>query len=65
MTATEQRPEGGPAEAEPVPITRYPNRRLYDRSQGRYVTLPEIAELVRRGKTVSVRDSAKALPEAP
>lgn len=57
MTATEQRPEGGPAEAEPVPITRYPNRRLYDRSQGRYVTLPEIADLVRRGKTVAVRDS--------
>jgi polyhydroxyalkanoate synthesis repressor PhaR len=44
-------------ETEPVLITRYPNRRLYDRSQGRYVTLPEIAELVRKGRTVMVRDS--------
>jgi polyhydroxyalkanoate synthesis repressor PhaR len=42
---------------EPVLITRYPNRRLYDRSQARYVTLPEIAELVRKGGTVTVRDS--------
>jgi polyhydroxyalkanoate synthesis repressor PhaR len=43
--------------SEPVPIVRYPNRRLYDRSQARYVTLPEIAELVRKGKKVTVRDS--------
>jgi polyhydroxyalkanoate synthesis repressor PhaR len=43
--------------SEPVLITRYPNRRLYDRSQGRYVTLPEVAELVRKGRTVTVRDS--------
>jgi polyhydroxyalkanoate synthesis repressor PhaR len=57
MSAAEEHPEGAPAEAEPVPITRYPNRRLYDRSRGRYVTLPEVAELVRQGKTVSVRDS--------
>jgi polyhydroxyalkanoate synthesis repressor PhaR len=52
MTATGQPP--GP---EPVPITRYPNRRLYDRSRGRYVTLLEVADLVREGKTVTVRDS--------
>jgi polyhydroxyalkanoate synthesis repressor PhaR len=57
MAATEQRPEGESAEGEPVMITRYPNRRLYDRSQGRYVTLREIADLVRKGKTVLVRDS--------
>ena len=43
--------------AETVLITRYPNRRLYDRSQARYVTLPEIAELVQAGRTVAVRDS--------
>jgi polyhydroxyalkanoate synthesis repressor PhaR len=48
---------GPNAEQEPVLITRYPNRRLYDRSQGRYVTLPEIAELVRYGRTVTVQDS--------
>jgi polyhydroxyalkanoate synthesis repressor PhaR len=43
--------------AEPVSIVRYPNRRLYDRSQGRYVTLQEIAAMVREGKAVCVRDS--------
>ncbi len=42
---------------QPVLITRYPNRRLYDRSQGRYVTLQEIAEQVRQGATVTVTDS--------
>jgi polyhydroxyalkanoate synthesis repressor PhaR len=54
MTSTEPPAEPG---AEPVLITRYPNRRLYDRSRGRYVTLPEIADLVREGRTVTVRDS--------
>src|SRR5689334_99411 len=56
MTATEQPAEAAPGD-EPVLITRYPNRRLYDRSRGRYVTLPEIAELVRQGRTVIVGDS--------
>jgi polyhydroxyalkanoate synthesis repressor PhaR len=45
------------ASAEPVEIRRYPNRRLYDRSRRRYVTLQEIEELVREGRTVLVRDS--------
>jgi polyhydroxyalkanoate synthesis repressor PhaR len=45
------------ASAEPVPITRYPNRRLYDRKQGKYITLQEIADMVRQGQTVTVRDS--------
>jgi polyhydroxyalkanoate synthesis repressor PhaR len=40
-----------------VRITRYPNRRLYDRSRGRYVTLPEVADLVHEGKDVAVQDS--------
>jgi polyhydroxyalkanoate synthesis repressor PhaR len=44
-------------EPEVVVITRYPNRRLYDRSQGKYVTLEEIADTVRQGKTIVVRDS--------
>jgi polyhydroxyalkanoate synthesis repressor PhaR len=47
----------GADESATVRIVRYPNRRLYDRSQGRYVTLPEIAAMIRDGKTVSVRDS--------
>lgn len=54
MAAPEERSE---IEPEPASITRYPNRRLYDRSQGRYVTLPEIADMVRGGKTVCVRDN--------
>jgi polyhydroxyalkanoate synthesis repressor PhaR len=56
MAKVEQPVESSP-EIEPVLITRYPNRRLYDRSQARYVTLPELAELVRNGRTVTVRDS--------
>jgi polyhydroxyalkanoate synthesis repressor PhaR len=43
--------------AEPIEIRRYPNRRLYDRSRRRYVTLQEIEQLVREGHTVVVRDS--------
>lgn len=43
--------------AETVEITRYPNRRLYDRSQKKYVTLGEIEALVLRGQNVRVRDS--------
>jgi polyhydroxyalkanoate synthesis repressor PhaR len=54
MTTPEQPTEHT---SEPVLITRYPNRRLYNRSQARYVTLPEVAELVRNGRTVTVRDS--------
>ncbi len=55
MADSEQPVESG-AEGEPVPITRYPNRRLYDRSRGRYVTLQEVADLVRGGRSVVVRD---------
>jgi polyhydroxyalkanoate synthesis repressor PhaR len=42
---------------EPATIIRYPNRRLYDRSQGKYVTLQNIADRVRGGGTVTVLDS--------
>jgi polyhydroxyalkanoate synthesis repressor PhaR len=47
----------GADETETVRIVRYPNRRFYDRSQGRYVTLQEIAAAIREGKTISVRDN--------
>lgn len=40
-----------------VQIRRYPNRRLYDRSRGQYVTLKDIEDLVLEGKTVEVSDS--------
>ena len=47
----------GPPPDGPAVIVRYPNRRLYDRSEGRYVTLQDVEEKVRRGLTVTVRDS--------
>ena len=58
MPDGEQRASAGAADTETARIVRYPNRRLYDRSQRRYVTLREIAAMVREGKTVNVRDSA-------
>ena len=51
MTTAQQGPE------EVVTIIRYPNRRLYDRSRGTYVTLQDVEDTVRRGGNVSVRDS--------
>jgi polyhydroxyalkanoate synthesis repressor PhaR len=37
-------------------IKRYPNRKLYDTQARRYITLDEIAELIRRGEDVQVVD---------
>src|SRR4051812_7331153 len=42
---------------EPIAIRRYPNRRFYDRSRRRYVTLQDIEDLVLQGQTIEVRDS--------
>ena len=39
-------------------IKRYDNRKLYDLQDRRYVSLREIAELVRAGESVSVQDNA-------
>lgn len=39
-------------------IKRYSNRKLYDTKDSRYVTLPQIAELVRSGEDVQVIDNA-------
>jgi polyhydroxyalkanoate synthesis repressor PhaR len=39
-------------------IKRYPNRKLYNTAASQYITLEEIAELLRGGKEVSVVDSA-------
>ncbi|HOA12663.1 MAG TPA: polyhydroxyalkanoate synthesis regulator DNA-binding domain-containing protein [Myxococcota bacterium] len=38
-------------------IKRYPNRKLYDTAESRYITLNEIAALLREGHEVSVFDS--------
>ncbi len=43
--------------SETVEITRYPNRRLYDRNRKKYVTLGDIEALVLDGQDVCVRDS--------
>lgn len=42
---------------EPLLIKRYPNRRLYDTSAGKYVNLGDIAAGVRRGADVKVVDA--------
>jgi polyhydroxyalkanoate synthesis repressor PhaR len=41
----------------PVVIRKYPNRRLYDTSAGRYVNLVDVAALVRKGTDVQVVDA--------
>ncbi len=37
-------------------IKRYQNRKLYDTKESRYVTLDDIAEMIRRGEEVVVKD---------
>jgi polyhydroxyalkanoate synthesis repressor PhaR len=56
MSAGEQHPET-PDSSGGTTIIRYPNRRLYDRGQGKYVTLGEVEDLVRQGTTVTIVDS--------
>jgi polyhydroxyalkanoate synthesis repressor PhaR len=46
-----------PAMQQSVVIKKYPNRRLYDTSAGRYVNLDDIAALVRKGVDVEVVDA--------
>lgn len=43
--------------AEPTVIRKYPNRRLYDTSSGRYVNLEELAGMVRSGAEIQVLDA--------
>jgi polyhydroxyalkanoate synthesis repressor PhaR len=38
-------------------IKKYPNRRLYDTSSGRYVNLEDVAALIRQGAEVTVVDA--------
>jgi polyhydroxyalkanoate synthesis repressor PhaR len=40
----------------PALIKRYANRKLYDMVEKRYVTLPDIAEMVRQGREIQVVD---------
>lgn len=43
--------------ASPVLIKKYGDRRLYDTRRKRYVTLQDIAGMIRNGEAVEVRDS--------
>ena len=47
----------GGMDSDVVQIKRYPNRRFYDRTKRKYVTLQDIEDLVRQGHTIDVRDS--------
>ena len=40
-----------------VVIKKYPNRRLYDSSSGRYVNLDELAAMIRQGTEIQVVDA--------
>jgi polyhydroxyalkanoate synthesis repressor PhaR len=41
----------------PIRINRYPNRRYYATHTSRYISLPEIEQLIRDGATVEIVDS--------
>src|SRR5919202_933357 len=62
MTETEQaQPQQdektSPPAREPKVIKRYTNRKLYDTVESRYVTLDEIAEMVKQGVEVRIVDN--------
>ncbi len=50
-------PEGLATPREPKIIKRYTNRKLYDTVESRYVTLDEIAEMVKAGTEVRIIDN--------
>jgi polyhydroxyalkanoate synthesis repressor PhaR len=45
------------ANDEPILIKRYANRKLYDQSRSRYVTLEELEEFIRQGREIRVVDA--------
>ncbi len=47
---------GDGGEAPERRIKRYANRKLYDTRESRYVTLQDVAEMVRRGERVRIQD---------
>jgi len=50
-------PQGAATAREPKIIKRYTNRKLYDTVESRYVTLDEIAEMVKAGTEVRILDN--------
>lgn len=62
MTTTTNQPAAGTttsndAASQPRIVKRYSNRKLYDTVESRYVTLPQIAVLVRNGEDVRIIDN--------
>ena len=59
MTEPEQLqpPQQDEAPREPKIIKRYTNRKLYDTVESRYVTLDEIAEMIKQGAEVKIVDN--------
>jgi polyhydroxyalkanoate synthesis repressor PhaR len=55
MSAPEQ-PSSEPRR-EPKVVKRYANRKLYDTEESRYITLDEIAEMIRAGSEIKVVDN--------
>jgi polyhydroxyalkanoate synthesis repressor PhaR len=49
--------QAGSAAKEPKVIKRYTNRKLYDTVESRYVTLDEIAEMIKQGVEVKIVDN--------
>jgi polyhydroxyalkanoate synthesis repressor PhaR len=45
------------SEDENVELRRYPSRKLYNKNASRYVRLPEVAEMVRKGANIRVEDT--------
>lgn|SRR5690606_31411601 len=45
------------SEPETIELRRYPSRKLYNKNASKYVRLPEVAEMVRRGANIRVEDT--------
>lgn len=42
---------------EPIQIKKYPNRRYYDATRSRHITLQEVHDIIKSGQDVSITDS--------
>jgi len=56
-TAAQGAPDASEGRKEPKVIKRYTNRKLYDTVESRYVTLDEIAQMIKGGAEVKVLDN--------
>lgn len=57
MSEAQQTSGGAEARKDPKVIKRYTNRKLYDTVESRYVTLEEIAEMIKAGAEVRIVDN--------